>query len=80
MRLTYTANARKQLTRLPRRVQERVVKAVSYIELNPYSGKKLLGELSGRYSYRVWPYRIIYTVDGTNIYVTNISHRQGVYK
>jgi len=32
------------------------------LEKEPFSGKKLTGKLSGFYSLKAWPYRIIYFI------------------
>lgn len=74
--------ARKQLSQLPRKDQERINAAIDTIGENPFMGKHLHGESDGYYSLRVWPYRIIYTIEKKIITVTvvAISHRQGIYK
>jgi mRNA interferase RelE/StbE len=48
---------------------------------DPFSGKKLEGELKNCYSSRAWPYRIIYEIRKKElvIVVIKIGHRQGVY-
>ncbi len=74
--------AAKQLERLPEADQLRVEGAIKALIQNPFSAKKLDGEYAGCYSYRVWPYRIIYRVYKKEllIFVIEIGHRQGVYK
>jgi mRNA-degrading endonuclease RelE of RelBE toxin-antitoxin system len=49
---------------------------------NPFAGKKLQGELFGLYCLRVWPYRIIYTIEKRVITVTvvAIGQRKDVYR
>lgn len=49
---------------------------------DPFIGKKLEGRFEGAYSYRVWPYRIIYRVykNLLIVVVVHVGHRQGVYK
>jgi len=52
------------------------------IALDPFVGKKLKGEYENQYSYRVWPYRIIYEIRKNElvVLVIRVGHRQGVYK
>ena len=49
---------------------------------NPYLGKKLVGDLSPYYRYRVRDYRVLYEVMDTKliIVVVKIKHRKNVYK
>ena len=64
------------------KLRNRVIKALKKLQQNPTIGKSLKGKLDGLYSYRVWPYRIIYEVYEKNsvVLVINIVHRQGAYK
>jgi mRNA-degrading endonuclease RelE of RelBE toxin-antitoxin system len=71
----------KQLAKLPKSEIVKVKRKLEEIALSPTSGKMLKGEYDGFYSYRAWPYRIIYRFShdaGVQIYA--IEHRQGVYK
>jgi mRNA-degrading endonuclease RelE of RelBE toxin-antitoxin system len=50
---------------------------------NPYRvGKRLTRELSGYYSARRGPYRVIYRIDETEriVHVVRIDHRADVYR
>jgi len=71
----------KELSKLPQKDYDRVIAALAFILKDPLIGKKLRGECSGCYSYRVWPYRIIYKIykDLLLIVITRVGHRQGVY-
>ncbi len=75
-------SAEKRLKRLPRAKKVRVLKALKDLEKDPYLGKPLVGELSGLFSLRIWPYRVIYQIEKKRLIVIvfNIGHRQGVYK
>jgi len=74
--------AQKEFQKLPKIYQEKVLATFLFIQQNPFCGKKLLGELSGLYSYRLWPYRIIYEIYAKElvILVIRIGHRQKIYK
>lgn len=73
--------AEKDLERIPEHHQKRVLATLSVLAADPFLGKKLQGELRGLYSYRVWPYRIIYKPQKRLliIVIIRISHRQGSY-
>lgn len=82
MKLILAPKAVKQYKKLPRKEQNKLKQKLFSLESNPYSGKPLKGELSGYYSLRVWPYRIIYTIHKhlKQIHITAILHRQGAYQ
>ena len=79
--IEYTAKAYKNLEKIPKKQQKRILKAVDNLSTDPFLGKKLEGHYSGLYSLRVWPYRIIYTIEKKKliIYVVTIGHRQSIY-
>ena len=72
----------KNLKRIDRRYRERILVALVELGRNPYLGKPLKGDLKGKFSLRVWPYRIIYQVYEKKlvVYIISIAHRQGAYK
>ena len=74
--------AEKHLSKLPKPYQDRIKLALVKIETDPYMGKRLLGEYKDQYSFRVWPYRLVYQVYKTILYVVviDIEHRQNIYK
>ncbi|PIU68672.1 hypothetical protein COS81_03280 [candidate division WWE3 bacterium CG06_land_8_20_14_3_00_42_16] len=73
--------AKKQLARIPKVYQNKILATLPIIRQNPFSGKKLEGKFKGAYSYHVWPYRIIYRIykNLLLIVVIRIGHRQEVY-
>lgn len=79
--LHLSKTAEKELDRLKSDTRQRVLRTLTNIEKDPFSGKKLKGKLQGIYSYRVWPYRIIYEINKKDkaVLVSRIAHRQGVY-
>ncbi|MCR4312894.1 MAG: type II toxin-antitoxin system RelE/ParE family toxin [Candidatus Roizmanbacteria bacterium] len=72
----------KELEKLPKADYYRILSAFSILSNNPFIGKKMLGEYYGCYSYRVWPYRIIYQIEKKQLFVLvlQVGHRQGIYK
>lgn len=55
-------SAEKELKKLKIKDKERIYQGLNTISKNPYQAKKLLGEYNGFYSFRVWPYRIIFFI------------------
>ena len=49
---------------------------------DPYLGKKLVGDLSPYYRYRVGDYRVLYEIVESKVFiiVVKIKHRKNVYK
>lgn len=79
--IKFGRKAEKELDKLPVQHQKRILAALPIIAVDPFIGKKLEGELAELYSYRVWPYRIIYKIYKRFLVVViiHIGHRQGIY-
>lgn len=80
MTLIILPKAKKQLRRLPKTQQVKIIRKLTYLEANMISGKQLHAEYEDYLSIRAWPYRILYTLQGNKILVHAIKHRQGVYR
>lgn len=76
-----TPQAKKELEKIPKIYSEKIFNALSWLEKEPFIGKKLHGKFKNYYSWKVWPYRIIYRIFKKEllIFVVAIGHRQGVY-
>ena len=63
-------------------IKARIRRALEEIELNPFLGKPLKGELGGLYSYRATYYRIVYQIKHSEILieVVDIAERKIVYE
>jgi len=72
----------KNIAKLPRYIQTKIISSFDKIIQNPVSGIKLHGELKNYYKFRVGDYRIIYSFNAKEslIQIVKIEHRQGVYK
>ena len=75
-------HAQKEARKLPRKDQQRIAMAIASLQTDPFRGKQLHGNYEGAWAIRVWPYRIIYTVDKKKVTVTvlRVGHRQGIYR
>ena len=63
MKVVLSKDAQKQYSKLPKSEQLKIKKKLTSLQENPLAGKNLAGELSGQRSLRVWPYRIIYSLN-----------------
>lgn len=79
----FTRTAHKQLAKLDRTTQVRVLKATSLLALHPRppSAKRLRSSLE-LWRIRVGDYRVIYEIDGSNIVISvaRVGHRSSVYR
>jgi mRNA interferase RelE/StbE len=82
MKVEYSHTAKKQLKKLPKTKQKKVLGSIEKLKNDPYAGKMLKGEFEGLRSLKVWPYRIIYRYLSQErlLFINVIQHRQKVYK
>jgi mRNA-degrading endonuclease RelE of RelBE toxin-antitoxin system/DNA-binding XRE family transcriptional regulator len=80
--VTITPDALKQAERLPAEVRARVRRlALRLAHWPEVSGAKpLSGNLAGRYRMRTGDYRVQFYVQGDNVIVEKIGHRDGFYE
>ena len=76
-----TARAKRELKNISKRHKVAIASMVEELKDNPFAGKLLTRDLTGRFSLRVGVYRIIYTVDKTDeiVHVITAGHRSVVY-
>lgn len=77
--LIFTNEFRKQLKRLDRQTQIRVLRDLRILEEQPFAGKQLVGRLSELKSFRSGDYRAIYQISNQTIIIRTIGHRKKVY-
>lgn len=75
-------SAQKELNRLPREAQARILATLDGLAKSPFQGKELRGDLKGLRAIRVWPYRIMYEIRKHEliVLVLEISHRKDSYR
>lgn len=80
-RIKLTAEAKKELNIIKRIYQEAIGVALEELKENPFLGKPLTRELTGKFSYKVGMFRIIYKVNEKDkiIQVITAGHRANVY-
>ena len=84
MRVVFSDKAEKQFLRLDKAVQTQIKKFVlklQELEDPRERGKRLVGNFSGFWRYRVGGYRILCRIqdDALEILVVEVSHRRNVY-
>ena len=72
----------KQLRKLPRWIQKKVMEEIELLKSNPEFGEKLKGVLSDIRKIRVHNYRVAYKVHSSNetIHVFFVDHRKRAYQ
>jgi len=80
-KLKLTPKAKKELKIISKLHNQAISSVLEELKESPFSGKPLTRELTGRFSYRVGVYRIIYTVNKRDKAVTvlTVGHRATVY-
>ena len=81
-RLVIPKRVQKDLDKIKGKANIKIISALINLTKNPYLGKKLEGKYKKEWSYRIWPYRIIYQIRRRElvILIIRIAHRQGAYK
>lgn len=82
-RVVIASPAARDIDRLPMKVATAAIEAIKTIASDPRRlGKPLRLELSGQWTARRGPYRLIYTIDDetSTITITAVAHRADVYR
>lgn len=76
------SKAEKSLKKLPRVVQERIIKKLRELKEKPEIGVPLTANLSGLWKLRIGDYRIIYEIRKSEliILILKIGHRKKIYE
>ncbi len=81
-RIVIPKRIQKKLDNIERIYRDRITAALAGLEEEPYRGKKLSGNRKREWSYRVWPFRIVYQINSRElvILIINIGNRRDVYQ
>lgn len=82
MELLFKSEAIKQLKKIGSNDQKKAKKKINVLLTFPLAGKPLKGKLTGLYSLKVWPLRIIYTFNPKKqiIIIQTVEYRGSAYK
>ena len=81
-KLKITSQAKSQLKQISKKHHQLAISnALDEIKEDPFMGKSLSRELTGRFSYKVGVYRIIYKINEKDkiVYILSAGHRATVY-
>ncbi len=81
-RVVVVQRAQKEAQRFPKRDQRRIAEAITSLQSDPFQGTQLRGDHEEKWSLRVWPYRVVYTIEKGIVTVTvvRIGHKKEVYR
>lgn len=83
MDVSYTKQALRDLKRLPRDVQKRIVVKLDFYTASPDPiafANRLINSDIGEYRYRIGDYRVVFDVYDEKMVVLTIGHRREIYK
>jgi mRNA-degrading endonuclease RelE of RelBE toxin-antitoxin system len=78
--LVFTKEFLRRLRDLNRQTQIRILRELKILQEQPFTGKRLVGHLSGLMSFRVGEYRIIYQLSEKTIIIRTVGHRKKIYE
>jgi len=81
-KLVIAPRAKKELKAIAKlQHRQAIITAIEELKDDPYAGKPLLRELTGKYTYRVGAFRIIYTINPQNktVNLLTAGHRSHIY-
>jgi mRNA interferase RelE/StbE len=81
-RIIVAPEAKKGLKTIAKIYRKGIAEAIEAIKDDPNLGKPLTRELTGRYSYKIGVYRIIYKINNKDnvVYIINTGHRATIYQ
>lgn len=81
-RVTFEAEAAEQYARLSERIKSRVVTIIERLEHwpNVSGAKPLRGNLAGHYRIRTGDYRLQFRIQGPEVIIERVGHRDGFYE
>ncbi|PIR80288.1 MAG: hypothetical protein COU25_00685 [Candidatus Levybacteria bacterium CG10_big_fil_rev_8_21_14_0_10_35_13] len=81
-KLHIASKARRELKKISQIHREAIISAFVELQENPFIGRPLTRELTGKFSYRVGVFRIIYKVNDQDkiVQILTAGHRSTVYQ
>lgn len=80
-KLVISSQAGKELKKIKKLYREAIISALEEIREDPLVGKPLTRELTGRFSYRIGLFRIVYKVNTQDklVQIITAGHRSTIY-
>jgi mRNA interferase RelE/StbE len=84
--LEFVKSAFKELSRLERKIQRKILEHIELLRENPFEPRPKVdialvkGEKMRLYRLRVGGYRVFYAVEGEKVIILGVGHRGGAYK
>lgn len=81
-RIIVAPTAKKGLKTIAKIYRKGITEAIYALSDDPHLGKPLTRELTGRYTYKVGVYRIIYRINENDntVHIINAGHRAKIYQ
>jgi addiction module RelE/StbE family toxin len=79
-RLIISRRFEKDLRRLDRQTQQRILRALESLEEDAYRGEKVVAQETGNWKLRVGDWRIRYDIVGSQVHLLRVRHRREVYR
>ncbi len=84
-KVEFVKSAQKEFDHLPRKVQDKIIEALSLLSQNPYSELLRFKKIKGAgslYRIRISDYRVVYEIRNFQliIIVIKIGHRKDIYR
>lgn len=79
-RLVIAQRFYKDISRLRKTDQKRILEALREIEVDPYRGRKVVAAETGQYRWRVGTYRIRYDIEGSDVHILRVRKREDAYR
>ena len=78
--LVFTKEFLRKLKNLDMQTQIRILRELKVLKKQPFTGKQLVGRLSGLMSFRIEEYRVIYQLSEKRVIIRTVGHRRTIYK
>jgi len=79
--IIWTRKAKKDLMKLPKDLQERILKALRELDrFDRGDVKPLVGDMKGYFRLRVGEWRVLFRYKGQDIEVERVLHRRDAYR
>lgn len=81
-KIKLTAQAKRELKNISKLHQQALTSVFEELKDDPFLGKPLTRELTGRFSYKIGVHRVVYKINEKDkvVYIISAGHRATVYQ